>query len=249
MKRFYLGADQPHWLRLTSVPLFLSRRSMIRRNTWPKKRGRWAIDSGGWSELSMYGRYSVTARQYTAEVRTWTACVGKPDFVACLDWLCDPPSVSKTQLSVKEHQKRTTDSYLELMRLDPTIPWMPVLQGWTAFEYFQHFEEYGRRGVDLTKLPIVGVGSIFVKGRGYAVLEAVLESLCVMGVKCHGFGFKQRELKQAHQWTHTADSMAWGMPYYWNVHRAGKRDEEKPISFALKWREKLLAWIKDRRAA
>jgi hypothetical protein len=67
--RFYLGTHLPNWLGKVTIPLFVSRRTLAPRRTLPRALGPWALDSGGFTELAMYGRWTVPATQYVAEVR------------------------------------------------------------------------------------------------------------------------------------------------------------------------------------
>ena len=39
------------------------------------------------------------------------------------------------------------------------VPWMPVLQGWEWEQFWQHLELHTSAGVDLRKLPLVGLTS------------------------------------------------------------------------------------------
>ncbi|MBQ1163953.1 hypothetical protein KBZ21_38790, partial [Streptomyces sp. A73] len=76
---FYLGTHQPHWLRLPQfrdVPLFISRNRLTGYKTFPQAVGRWAMDSGGFTELKDHGRWRTTAPEYVADVRRITAGVG-----------------------------------------------------------------------------------------------------------------------------------------------------------------------------
>src|SRR5437764_1164840 len=53
------------------------------------------------------------------------------------DWMCEPFMVSRSGMSVTEHQTRTVASFAELRGLAPDLPFMPVLQGWTVAEYLR----------------------------------------------------------------------------------------------------------------
>jgi hypothetical protein len=53
--RFYLGTHLPSWLGSVPVPLFVSHRRLARSARLPVARTRWALDSGGFSELAGYG--------------------------------------------------------------------------------------------------------------------------------------------------------------------------------------------------
>lgn len=91
---FYLGTHHPGWLsrpEFADVPLFVSRNRLTKYKTMPKARGRWALDSGGFTELKTYGRWRLTAREYVSDVRRILDGVGKmPDFVAPQDWMTEP---------------------------------------------------------------------------------------------------------------------------------------------------------------
>ena len=58
------------WLAHVGVPLFVSHRRLARRKTLPRARSGWALDSGGFSELSLYGGWRTTAEDYVAAKRT-----------------------------------------------------------------------------------------------------------------------------------------------------------------------------------
>jgi hypothetical protein len=138
--QFYLGTHVEGWLGHSDVPLFVSRRRLCRRRTLPRATSRWALDSGGFSELSMFGHWTVTAQQYADEVRRYGEEIGQMDWAACMDWMCEPWIVKSTGLSVEEHQSRTVASYLELRSLAPEQPFIPVLQGWEHRDFMKHIE-------------------------------------------------------------------------------------------------------------
>jgi hypothetical protein len=156
--RFYLGTHLPNWLGKVTIPLFVSRRTLAPRRTLPRALGPWALDSGGFTELSMHGRWTVPATQYVAEVRRFRDEIGGMEWAAPRDWMCEPAMLRRTGLSVIEHQRRTVSDLLELRALAPDLPFIPVLQGWHEWQYLEHLEAYTRAGVDLTKEPSGGAG-------------------------------------------------------------------------------------------
>jgi hypothetical protein len=117
--------------------------------TLPKARCRWALDSGAFSELSQYGRWTVTLEQYVQEVRRYRDEIGKLEWAAPQDWMCEPYIIAKTGLSVVEHQRRTVENYLILKRLAPDLPFIPVVQGWKVADYLRCIAMYQQAGVDL----------------------------------------------------------------------------------------------------
>jgi hypothetical protein len=250
--RFYLGTHEPSWLGRTEVPLFISRRRLAGRRSLPRARGAWALDSGGFSELALHGRWVTTPAEYVAEVRRYASEIGSMRWAAIQDWMCEPVMLSKTGLSVAEHQARTLRSYLELRELAPQIPWAPVVQGWTWGDYLDHIDAYAKAGVDLRALPTVGLGSVCRRQNTMRASLLLLE-LQRMGLdNLHGFGFKVGglvSLAEAAQTLYTplalasADSLAWS----YQARREPPRPECKHAScanclaFALDWRERLIA--------
>lgn len=157
---FFLGTHQPGWLRKTDVPLFLSRRRLAERKALPRARGPWGLDSGGFQELNLHGQWTVTPRQYVAEVRRYVAEIGNLRWAATQDWMCEPFVLAKTGFTVEEHQRRTIDNVKQLLDLAPELPWAPVIQGWTWGDYMRHADAYQKAGIDLARFPAVGVGSV-----------------------------------------------------------------------------------------
>lgn len=244
MTVFYLGTHRPDWLGKTAVPLFVSRRTLAPRRTFPRALGPWALDSGGFSELSLNGAWTVGAEQYTAEVRRFAEGIGGMVWAAAQDWMCEPPILKATGLDVAEHQRRTITNYLDLRALGPELPWTPVLQGWRADDYLSHAEQYAAAGVDLTSLPVVGLGTV-CRRQDTTEAEGIVRRLSAAGVKLHGFGFKVGGLQRIGPLMASADSMAWSF----RARREGKplcgsirhRNCANCIDFAIAWRERVLS--------
>lgn len=131
----YLGTHQTGWLAHMTVPLFVSRRRLAPRKALPRARGRWALDSGGFTELSMFGAWQTSPEKYAAEAKRYQEQIGGLEWASIQDWMCEPFMLQRTGLSVVEHQSRSIDSYAQLLDLAPEIPWCPVLQGWQPGDY------------------------------------------------------------------------------------------------------------------
>lgn len=67
--QFYLGTHQPAWLARASIPLFVSHRRLSGYTRLPRARASCALDSCGFSELSMFGN---TERCHNSEAATAT---------------------------------------------------------------------------------------------------------------------------------------------------------------------------------
>lgn len=212
---FYLGVHRPGWLAASPVPLFISHAVLRDRKSFPRATTSWALDSGAFTEVTKYGCHRMSSKDYAARVHIYYQEIGRMDFAAPQDFMCEPETLERTGLSVKEHQRLTIKNFLELREAAPLIPWMPVLQGWSIFDYITHLEAYERAGVDLRKEPRVGVGSICER---QTTMQAalILNLLDSEGLQLHGFGLKARGLELAAPHLRSADSLAWSTHERWD---------------------------------
>jgi hypothetical protein len=243
---FYLGIHRPGWLpdaRLADVPTMVSHATLAGRKTRPRAVGRWTRDSEGFSVLKKHGRHITTPKDFAAAVIRDRDEIGGMDWASPQDWMCEPELLAKTGLTVREHQRRTIDSVLELRALG--APVIPVLQGWRLPDYLECVELYRDAGVDLRREPIVGLGSVC---RRQAMGEAavIVRALHALGLLLHGFGVKITGLLAFGHLLASADSMAWSFEARWDaVHGVSRLDCDHKtcancIRYALHWRDRLL---------
>lgn len=237
--RFYLGVHMVNWLERAGVPLFVSHTRLRRRRSYPRAIAPWALDSGGFSELTAHGRWTIGPVEYFHAVKRYADEIGLMDWAAIQDWMCEPHLLARTGLTIAEHQERTCDSYDNLLALSQDLPWRPVLQGWTLPDYLRHAEMYQRRGLPMTSF---GVGSV-CRRQGTDEITAIFRGLQSAGLRLHGFGVKTRGLVQCAPFMESADSMAWSLRARW----AGN-GMANSLPFALDWRVKLLRRITGQRA-
>ncbi|HKS43841.1 MAG TPA: hypothetical protein VJT49_01770 [Amycolatopsis sp.] len=248
METFYLGTHQPHWLATADVPLFVSHRRLAGRKTLPRAIEHWALDSGGFSELSLYDEWRTTPGEYVAAVRRYDEEIGELGWAAPQDWMCEPFMTAKTGLSVLDHQRRTVENFLELQELwgdDATSPFMPVLQGWERDDYLRCHDLYGEAGVDLTAFPVVGLGSV-CRRQATGAIGAVVAALRQRDpdLPLHGFGVKLGGLRTYGHLLISADSMAWSF----EARRhdplpgcTGHKNCANCLAYALTWRERVVS--------
>ena len=263
MKTWYLGIHRPYWLtdhRLAEVPVFISRRTFLGRDgvsyrrTFPQAIGPYAVDSGGFTELKDSGDWTITPSDYVEFLRRLWKETGPFDFAAPMDWMCEPAVISGgefagltfvgTGFTELEHQQRTVANLIELRKLAPELPIIPVLQGWSKSSYIRCADIYTTAGVDLTKETLVGLGSVCRRqhmGEAAEIIDAIHDS----GItRIHGFGFKIEGLRQCWGELTTADSMAWSL----DGRHAGScehppwltgtrpKSEANCLQYALNWR-------------
>ena len=211
--RFYLGTHRPSWLARTTTPLFISRR-VVPKTRLPSARGSWALDSGGFTELSLYGAWRTTEAEYLADVRRFRDEIGGMEWAAPMDWMCEPWIVEKTGLSVLEHQRRTVQNFRRLRSAAPDLPIIPVLQGWSFDDYQTCLTLYRLAGFDLRDEPLVGLGSV-CRRQATGEIEVIAERLSRHGLRLHGFGVKTNGLARYADYLVSADSMAWSRQARW----------------------------------
>lgn len=238
--QFWLGVHQPNWLEHAGVPLMVSHVRLAKRRTLPRARGPWVLDSGAFSELAQHGRFTTPPIAYASAVRRYADEIGNLAWAAPQDWMCEPFMLAKTGLTVAEHQQRTIVSYLELR--SSGLPFIPVLQGWTADDYLRHAVGYGHAGVDLTAEPVVGLGSV-CRRQGTDSIFAIVRALDACGIRLHGFGMKTEGLARASFGLVSADSMAWSYQARRNPGFADCTHKScaNCLRYALWWRERVLA--------
>lgn len=246
---FFLGTHEPSWLGRTAVPLFVSARRLRRYRTHPRALGPWSLDSGGFTEVSTYGAWKTPAATYAREAEMWQASIGGLQWAAPQDWMCEPPVLQKTGLSVKVHQERSVDSVIELRTIAPKVPWIPVLQGWEVSDYLRHADAYAARGIDLQSEPVVGVGTVCRRQSTKEGAE-IVEAVAGLGIAVHGFGFKRTGLAKVGHLLASADSLAWSLnarrspPLDGCAHGAkGNGSCANCIRWALQWRDQTLSLL------
>ena len=245
--QFYVGSHNPSWLwgRENTTPLFISIRRFRKYKKYKKSLARWACDSGGFTELSLYDKWVTTPEQYIEELYRLREEVGMMDWASPQDWMCEPHMIVKTGKSVDEHQKLSCENFLRLQEIGPDLPIIPVLQGWDPSDYLKHLDMYSDYGVDLRKYDTVGMGSFCRRANVQGVNELVNE-LYNYGIRMHGFGLKKDGLTLFGDKLVSSDSMAWsftGRAAGWkNIYLCGTT-HEKAIScgnchaWAMKWAE------------
>jgi hypothetical protein len=225
----YLGSHHAsaRWWAL-GVPLCVSYRVLRKRKTLPTAQAPWILDSGAFSELALHGRFTYTAAEYAADIDR-LAGIGRLQWAAPMDYMCEPEMLALTGLSVREHQHRTVASYLELR---PRV--IPVLQGYGPRDYDRCVELYRDAGVALDREPVVGLGSVCRRSRTREIVR-LIRYLSDHGLRLHGFGLKGTSYRALRPLLASADSMAWSL-----AARNEGRDPNSPEE-AMAWRAKQLA--------
>ncbi|MEU4331422.1 DUF7221 family queuine tRNA-ribosyltransferase-like protein [Nonomuraea dietziae] len=253
---FYLGTHRPNWITTAppGVSLFLSHRLLAAYKTlpkppeWPAPRRHIAIDSGAFTELSLYHQFVTTPEEYIRALTRYDNKITDLDWAAPQDWMCEPWMLAKTGLTVAEHQRRTVENFVRLTELWPQYsdatecPIMPVIQGWTVNDYLACVALYEKYGVRLAKdYPIVGVGSV-CRRQATQEIGDIFRTLAGLDLPLHGFGVKLAGIRRYGRYLTTADSMAWSYAGRRTPTVCGStrhKSEANCQIFALDWRDRV----------
>lgn len=174
---------------MISVNRLISRKSWFPVNDW-------ILDSGAFTRIAS-GKGHLSTRKYAKQIKRWS---GNGNLLAAVsqDYMCEPFILSKTGLTVQQHQRATIARYDSLKRLlsDCSVYLMPVLQGYKPSEYVEHLRMYGDR---LAHGAWVGVGSVCKRNSDPSAIEAVLIAIHTErpDLRLHGFGLKKTALQSS----------------------------------------------------
>lgn len=225
---FLLGVHRGRWLEtrhgLPGVPMFLSANVLAeykrRGEAFPKLNAPyWGLDSGGFTELSDHGTWRKDADEYGGMVTRFIEDVGAPPvFASPQDWMCEAVVVNGgtfkgrrfvgTGLKVRDHLELTVENYCYLRDEFPFVDWAAVLQGDELEDYQLCEDLYRAAGVDLTQVPVVGLGSV-CRRQATREIGEIVSLFHRRGYRLHGYGVKADGLRLYGDMLHSADSMAW----------------------------------------
>ncbi|SEU46860.1 deazapurine DNA modification protein DpdA family protein [Nonomuraea wenchangensis] len=252
---FFLGTSSSSWLRRedVGVPLCVAYpRLAAIKGELPRAVVPWILDSGGFNEVTQRGEYRAAAIDYVRAVRRYADEIGNLRWAACQDWMCEPPALARSGRSVNGHQHLSIDNYITLRgEWGPGSPFVPPLQGNSRDAFLRHVDMYARRGIDLTRAPLVSVGSV-CRMQSTSEIGRVLGALASLGLKMHGFGVKTLGLRAFWPFLLSADSQAWSKNARANAddiyidvpehtHPRGGKTCSSCHVYALAWRKRMLA--------
>lgn len=252
---FYLGTHRPRWL-VTAPPevsLFISHRVLAGIKKLPRPTFRhYAVDSGAFTELSMFGEFRTSPTEYVDALIRYDEEIGDIAWAAPQDRMVEPFMLARTGGTVESHQRETVENFVVLKQLWGErgglgdCPVMPVLQGWTINDYVRCVGYYEAAGVRLAEdYPVVGVGSV-CRRQGTAEIGEIFRALAKLDLPLHGFGVKTAGLARYGRWLTTADSMAWSYQARRNPPLPGCSGHincANCMTWALAWRDRVLATI------
>ncbi len=269
--KLYTGTHQTHWLATAGVRLFISHTRLAARlgprARLPRAIAPWALDSGGFTQLQRFGRWTFTPEQYVAAVRRYRDEIGMLEWAAPMDWMCEPWVITGGQVgplqfhgtrqarglapgdpeqsldvAVALHQRYTVDNLLHLRALAPDLHFIPVLQGWRLHHYEQCARLYAEAGIDLAAESLVGLGSV-CRRQATSEIETIVTTFAARGLRLHGFGVKTLGLDRYASQLSSADSMAWSKDARHHPPLPGHPHKNcaNCLTWAMNWRARIQA--------
>ena len=195
----------------------------LSRTRLPDSVERVIVDSGGFAFFSRWGEYPFSLESYLDLV--YYVQDTHPLFrVATLDYPCEP-EIDRSQLMTNEERiTKTVSNAVLCVDTDKSLPWLPVIQGYTIQEYLSCIEQYREAGLESDYWAIGSICSR--KGSPYEIRNIVtkIKELHPKN-KLHAFGLSLPYLAdlQVFQSLYSSDSAAWN----WGISGVNMRARKK----------------------
>jgi hypothetical protein len=238
MKHFYFVADYTARFYLNVPNIMISAGASWLDGKWHDYKDlhmqRCFVDSGGFSFFRKYGKYPFTLEQYV----DWIGYL-QDDYpiylVSVLDYPCEGTTNRTTLKTNEERIIQTVSNAIECIDYEDSLPWMPVIQGYTLEEYLHCIDLYEQAGIDLG---YIAVGSICArKGNSLTIRNLLTKIYERTHAKLHAFGLSLNYLRdpQIANILYSSDSSAWN----WGISNHCDK------AFAVKKYQSLLSRIVD----
>jgi len=194
------------------------------------------LDSGGFAFFSRWGDYPFSLEDYLDLV--YHVRDEHPLFrVATLDYPCEPEINRRQLMTNDERIEKTISNAVECVQADKTLPWLPVIQGYTLNEYLDCIERYREVGL---KSDYWAIGSICSrKGSPLQIrqiITGIKRQLPTEKLHAFGLGIPYLEDPQVFQSIYSSDSAAWN----WEISGENMRERKRAAAIDYLLRVELL---------
>jgi hypothetical protein len=183
----YLTLDHVAYIKHVENMCWSFKQLRRRKKELPKCKGKFLMDSAGFTELSDFGKYTFDIEEYLICVRRFN-----PDYFVSMDWMCEQTILKKTGKDLWYHINSTIGNYhdmIQKMTEDEIKKCIPVIQGWGIKDYLYCIERYERNGL---LAPYMGIGSICRRGSASEIAKIIsIIKGELPNTKLHGFGVKK----------------------------------------------------------
>ena len=169
----------------------------------------WIMDSGAFQELYINGKYTYSINDYLQCVKKFN-----PTIFVNMDYMCEEHMLKKTNKTIKEHQKLTTENHIKIkqrmIKLGITSKFMGVIQGWHKEDYLKHIKDL--KSKELIE-EYMAIGSICRRKNLGEIIDIIVAIHNVLpNTKLHAFGVKLKIFSyypEIINYLESADSAAW----------------------------------------
>ncbi len=161
--------------------------------------------------IARHGKWNITTEAYVDLCSRYYEEIGGLHWIAPLNWPCEPDARSASGLSVDEHQRLTLDSLIEMRQRAPWLPTVPILQGWRRQDYIRHLHMHEAAGIDLSREPLAGLGSVCSRQNTISIYLLVHELARDYGLRLHAFGLSIRALLTLARVLTSSDTHSWSV--------------------------------------
>lgn len=229
MKRFYYVADWGSEKYLFAENILCSAASAWKADNkfrnkqfiFPPTIERLFIDSGGFGVHKRFGEYPYSLDQYLEYVNYMMDHWPVKE-VAILDYPCEPEVNRQTHSTNLDRIRATVENAIRCYDTDASIPWVPVIQGFTVEEYFICWGLYQDAGI---KADLWAIGSVCARKRIGGIRRIVTAVKDRTRQRIHAFGLNLPSIEDPQVFfaLESSDSAAWN---WWARNR-----EEKEAGF------------------
>jgi len=216
MKRFYYVADwgNEHYLHTDNV---MGSAAATWHNGFSPTRLKFSnaikrlfVDSGGYSMFTKFSQYPYTIEEYINLVNSWRDLYPVSE-VAIMDYPCEPHLNREVFETNIERIDQTVTNALDCIDYDSSIPWVPVIQGYTMSEYRYCWERY--QEFDL-RARLWAIGSICTRKKTGGIRAIVTRIKRLVKQPLHAFGITLPSIEHPEIFfsLESSDSAAWN--YY-----------------------------------
>lgn len=245
---FYYGLEcsgtdrklpNPDHIFISAGTLWEEGRERFKRPTFPSHDSL-MLDCGG---FSFFDKFEYDSYPFTPGELARLANSLRADYVATIDYPCEPELLEAKDWSVEDNIERTVENAEKCMKHEIKGEWMPVIQGYSVEDYKKCVDKYLEKGL-LENVKRVAIGSVCVRNRPTKIEEIVNEVADYLAengiyVEIHLFGLSLRAVKRIDVWRRitSVDSGAWrfcdcGDHFY-------PRSEEEKIEFFKRYQAKI----------
>lgn len=220
MKHFYYVADWGSDKYLFAENVLISAAS-----SWFKKRKvfmKWKfaptvkrvfLDSGGFTFFKRWAEYPFSIETYV-EFANQVRNNHSLEVVAILDYPCEENTVRSERLgSNLQRIEATVENAVGCYEADSSLPWIPVIQGYTLPEYLHCWDLYRERGI---KADYWAIGSVCARKKVGGIRNILTSLKRETQKELHAFGLALIFIRDPQIWysLFSSDSRAWSFMSY-----------------------------------